>query len=288
MIVVRSILFIGIIVLYGWFFVQQEQRAEKRNTELDIALPAEFYTITAGYMKQLTAEILFIKTSVFLGSVGPGTPPTDYANAMGNNFDVMTKVYPRFIDPYYFVQAFLPHISREAAAKSASIFETGIAAMPDELILRFFYGVNFFLSMNEPLKGSEAFAEAAKLPNAPPLFGRLAALLSAQGGDIAAGLISLKAMLATEKDEVVRARYGEEIAIFEQALVVQKGINNYASKYGAAPKELEDLVPEFLPKLPEIKNSFVLNYDPPNLHLNRPEPEEKKGGDMGSGDMGSE
>ena len=44
--------------------------------------------------------------------------------------------------------------------------------------------------MNEPLKGAEAFAEAAKLPEAPPMFGHLAALLSAKGGDIAAGLIS--------------------------------------------------------------------------------------------------
>jgi hypothetical protein len=85
--------------------------------------------------------------------------------------------------------------------------------------------------MNEPLKGAEAFAEAAKLPEAPPMFAHLAALLSAQGGDITAGLISLKTMLAVEKDEVVQTRYEEEIVIFNQALEVQsKRLINHSHK----------------------------------------------------------
>ncbi|MDP3478673.1 MAG: hypothetical protein Q8R88_02810, partial [Desulfoprunum sp.] len=71
--------------------------------------------------------------------------------------------------------------------------------------------------------------------------------------------------------EVVRIRYQEEIVIFEQALNVQKALNAYTNKYGAAPKILEQLVPEFLSQLPEIKDSFALVYDQPNLHLQRPD-----------------
>lgn len=271
MMIVRAVILTGFVVLYGFVFTIQEQKAKERVITLELALPVSFQKIAAGYIKQLAAEMLFIRTSVFLGGVRPGTPPTSYADALANNFAVMTGLYPRFIDPYYFCQAFLPPISPESAAKAATIFETGIAAFPDDLVLRFFYGTNFFLSMNEPLKGAEAFKEAAKLPKAPPMFGHLAALLSAQGGDIAAGLISLKAMFAAEKDEVVRKRYGEEIVIFEQALEVQKALNAYADRYGNAPTELEQLIPEFLLELPEIKDSFILKYDPPNLHLKRPE-----------------
>jgi len=271
MIVARSILLAGIVVVYGWFFALQEQRGEKRNVSLDIALPANSYTIVGGYMKQLAAEVLFIKTSVFLGSVSPDTPPTTYAETIGNNFDVITKTYPRFIDPYYYVQAFLPHISHESAAKAAAIFETGITAMPQELVLRFFYGTNFFLAMNEPLKGAKAFADATKLPKAPPLFGHLAALLAAQGGDLTAGLISLKTMLSVEKDEDVRTRYEEEIGIFEQALKLQKAINAYTHKHGNAPATLEQLIPDFIVSIPDIKEFFVFEYTPPNLHLRRPD-----------------
>ena len=271
----RSLLLAGIVVLYGWLFTLQEQRGEERQGSLTMALPVGFYKIAAGYMQQLAAEMLFIRTSVFLGGVPPGTPPANYEEPLANNFEVMTQLYPRFIDPYYFCQGFLPPISPEAAARAGTIFETGIAAYPDDLILRFFYGTNFFLAMNEPLKGAAAFGEAAKLPDAPPLFGHLAALLSAQGGDITAGLISLQTMLAAEQDETVRARYEEEIVIFEQALEVQKGLNAYTSKYGAAPKALEQLAPEFIASIPDIRDSFELVYDPPNLHLQRPDQKKK-------------
>ncbi|OEU67167.1 MAG: hypothetical protein BA863_10210 [Desulfovibrio sp. S3730MH75] len=187
----------------------------------------------------------------------------------------MTQLYPRFIDPYYFCQGFLPHISPKAAARASTIFATGIGAYPDDLVLRFFHGTNFFLGMDEPLKGAAAFAEAAKLPEAPPVFAHLAALLSAKGGDIAAGLISLKTMLAAEKDEVVRTRYKEEIVIFEQALDVRRAIDLYSTKYSGPPKILEELVPEFLLKLPEIKDSFTLVYDPPTVRLQRTERKNK-------------
>ncbi|EKD33833.1 MAG: hypothetical protein ACD_75C02579G0008 [uncultured bacterium] len=271
MMVARSLLLAGIVLLYGWFFTLQEQRGEELKGSLTMALPVGFYKIACGYMQQLAAEILFIRTSVFLGGMPPGTPPTSYADALGNNFEVMTRLYSRFIDPYYICQGFLTPISPESAARASTIFETGIAAYPDDLILRFFYGTNFFLSMNEPLKGAEAFAEAAKLPKAPPMFAHLAALLSAKGGDIAAGLISLKTMLTTEKDESVRTRYEEEIVIFEQALEVKKALSGYTGKYGAAPNTLEQLVPEFITGIPDNKDSFVLVYDPPNLHLQRPD-----------------
>lgn len=275
MMIIRSIFCTGLILLYGLIFSVQEEKAQNRDVFLQHALPVSFHKIAAGYIKQVAAEILFIRTSVFLGGVRPGTPPTNYSDALGNNFEVMTQLYPRFIDPYYFCQGFLPHISPEAAAKANAILETGISTYPESLVFRFFYGTNFFMSMNEPRKGATAFAEAAKLPNAPPIFGHLAALLSAQGGDIAAGLISLKTMLATENDEVVRTRYEEEIVIFEQALEVQKGLNTYINKYGVAPKTLDQLVPGFLPQLPEIKDTFTLIYDPPNLHLQRPVRTEK-------------
>lgn len=271
--VLRSIFFAGLVILYGGFFVVQEQRAQTRETSLAFALPTSFYTIAAGYLKQLAAEILFIKTSVFIGGIKSDSSLASHVDALGNNFEVMTNLYPRFIDPYYFCQAFLPSISAEAAGMASKVFETGIAAYPNDFILRFFYGVNFFMAMNEPLKGAEAFAEAAILPNAPQIFARLSALLSAQGGNIQAGLISLKTMLAAEKDEMVRARYREEIAIFEQAMRVQEALNAHAAKYGISlpPQSLQELVPEFLPQLPEIKDSFVLVYDPPTLRLQRPD-----------------
>jgi hypothetical protein len=58
---------------------------------------------------------------------------------------------------------------------------------------------------------------------------------------------------------------------------VQKALNAFADKYGVSPKSLEQLVPEFLAQLPQIKDSFTLVYDPPTLRLQRPDKTKKSG-----------
>lgn len=267
---IRIFLFIFLFLCYGLLFTIQEKQVLEKEAVLKPALPVNFYRIVAGYTRQLAAEMLFVRSSVFLGGIKPGTPSDRYEAALANNFKIMTELYPRFRDPYYFTNSFLSPISSESAAKAAKIFETGITAYPEYLILHFFYATNFFLFMDKPLKAAKAFSEAATIPNAPPIFGHLAALLSAQGGDITAGLISLRAMLSSEKNEIVRQRYEEEIVIFEKALNVQKALQAYVKDNGNAPDSLSQLVPEYLEALPVIKDSFVLEYTPPNLSLKRP------------------
>ncbi len=246
----RVVLLAGLILLYGIFFLIQDKKGMKREVVLQPSMPVSFYTIATGYLRQLAAEILFIRASVFVGGVPPGTPETTFEQALGNNLDTMTRLYPRFLDPYYFCQGVLPHISPEAALQTSTVLETGISAYPEDQFLHFFYASNFFLAMNEPLKGAEAFVEAAKLPEAPPMFGHLAALLSARGGDIAAGLISLRAMLAGEKDKAVRKRYQEEIhhhqqvkaELTQQEKATARIVDNYREEYSLSKRSLLDVL----------------------------------------------
>jgi hypothetical protein len=243
-----------------------------KGRSLDYALPAGFYKITSGYLKQITAVSLFIRTSVFLGGREQGESLQTYELSLANNFEVMTNLYPQFLDPYYFCQAFLTPISESAAQQAESIFETGIQANPNDLFLRFFHASNFFLSMDEPLKGAKAFAEAAKLPNAPPMFEHLSAILSAQGGNLIAGLMSLKMLAAGEKDEAIQKRYQEEIVIFEQALLVKKAVDAYKDANESFPESLQMLIPDFLDNLPDLRDHFILIYDSPTIRLQRPDP----------------
>jgi hypothetical protein len=275
--VARVLLLAGLILGYGLLFAAREHQLARGSLTLEIAKPASFYRATSGYLHQLTAEMLFVKAGVYLGgALLSNAAPAGYADALANNLQVVSELYPRFLAPYYYAQAFLPHISLEFAEKTSTILQNGIAAHPEDHFLRLSHAANYFLAMNEPLKGAAAFADAAKLPGAPPLFGRLAAMLSAQGGDLTAGLIMLKTIQAAEADPGVRQRYQEEIDIFEQALVVEQALQAYQAKYGSPAESLARLVPEFLPVLPEIDGPFVLIYDPPRLQLKRPGPEQKK------------
>jgi hypothetical protein len=269
-------LLIPTIVVYCMVFLMQEKLCKEFVANLQPIPSAQFLQATTGYLHQLFAEIFFIQSSVFLGGIKPGTDPQSYAPALAHNYRQITSLYPAFNDPYYYSQSYLAYVSREFARSANDILAIGCKAYPENLIYPFFQGFNLFSYLDEPLEASKVFREASLLPKAPPMFAHLAALLSAKGGNIAAGLISLQTMLAAEKDEIVRARYQQEIVIFEQALNVQTALNNYASKYGDAPKTLEQLVPEFLSQLPETNDFFDLIYDPPTLRLQRPDQKKKR------------
>jgi len=263
-----SIIFITFFYIY--LFLLNEKNIESKKPSLNTPLTTNFYKVASGYLAQLTSEMLFIRTSVFLGNIFFSSAKENNNESISKNFEVMTNLYPQFIDPYFFTQAFLPSISRASAKKANSILELGIKTLPDNLIIRFFYATNFFLYMDDPASGSKAFADASKISGAPRLFGHMAALLSAQNGDIEAGLISLKTMLNIEHDENIRLRYKEEIVTFETALRIKEAITTYTELIGSAPTSLEQLVPKFLPEIPAIEESFILVYNPPKLSLKRP------------------
>lgn len=267
---IRNLILFSCIALYLASFSILDQSFQGGRIQLQPAFPAKLYRIVSGYGRQLVSEILFIKTSVFLGGLPPGISEERFSEPLAHNFEVMTTLYPEFNDPYYFCQSFLAPISSESTRRTNKILQTGTETYPDNFTFHFFYGFNFFRYLDEPLSAAKAFARAADLPGAPPMFGHLAVIFSAHGGNIKAGLVSLKTMLAVEQNEIVRERYQGEIQVFEKALIVENAIELYAKKNQGYPGKLEDIIPEFLKQIPETLPFFILVYDAPDLRLERP------------------
>jgi hypothetical protein len=262
-----------LVFVYCILFIRQEQNFKLRTPYLESALPASFYSLTCGYFKQLIAETLFVKTSVFLGGLPPKTPASSYSGALANNFQTITSIYPEFIDPYFFSQAFL---AEEDAKSTNEILERGIPVHPKEHIFSFFAGYNYLRYLNEPLKAAVVYKNAAAAPDAPPIFQRLAILMTVRGGDILSGIISQRALIATEQDPQIKEKYKDEMAIFENAYAVEKALQSYAAKHQDYPQELSALVPEFLDNLPAIGGKFILEYQNPTLRLRTLTPAELK------------
>lgn len=249
---------------------QQQQLATRVLPTLAPPLPAVVQRAVLGFFQQLGAELLFVKCAVFNGSNLPAAVMEKNANSLSSNLDVATSIYPEFIDPYYLCQATLPHISPTYAGIANVILAryTGTGGQQD-IIIHFFRGFNYFYYMNEPQRASEVFAELASRDGAPTWFGHFAAILSARGGNLYAGLISLQSMLAVESDEVMKQRYRDEIEVFNQAIGVEKAIQQYFDTYGVYPPELESLVPGFLSVIPTFVD-FELHWRDQLLSLDRP------------------
>ncbi|WP_310600875.1 hypothetical protein [Desulfobulbus sp.] len=267
---IRHLPLVVLMVAYSLVFLAQEKLFLDRPVNLQPIPTASFLRATTGYLRQLTSEILFVQSSVFLGGVEAGTDPNTYAPALAHNYQQITTLYPQFIDPYYFAQANLSNVSPEMAQATNDILITAKKAYPTDLIYPFFQGFNLFRYLDKPLEAAEVFRQASLLPEAPPMFSRLAAILTAQGGQLHAAIISLQVMVRTTDDERIKKRCYKEMEMFRQALKVQKAVNDFYTDHHRYPGSLDELVPGFLPALPTFGDAFVLTWNPPNVGLKRP------------------
>lgn len=267
----RIFILFAFLVAYGVSYTVLDRNMAESTRELSPPPPLKLLQAVSGYFKQITAQMLFVRTSVFLGGVQAGTDAQDYEINLAHNLKTMTSLYPEFIDPYFFVNSFLAPISRYSAREAAAILKTGVDTLPNNFILRFFHAFNYFYHLNQPLLASYAFNEAAALKNAPPMFARLASIFSAHGGNLTAGMIMLKTMAEAEQNKAVKQRYLEEIKYFEQAIIVQNAIAAYTKKHQKPPEYLEYLVPEYLTALPVMQKKFIMVYEQPSLFLKRPD-----------------
>lgn len=267
----RFLFLFPVIALYCIVFLQQEKLSKAVVSRLQPIPTAPFLQAATGYLRQLVAEIFFIQSSVYLGGVKPGTDPHMYAAALAHNYKQITSLYPVFYDPYFYSQSYLAYISPEYARAANDILTIGRKAYPENVIYPFFQGFNLFRYLDEPLEASKIFQEASLLPKAPPLFARLAIILAAEGGQLEAAIISLKALLNDPKaDDATKHRYFEELVMFTDALTVQEAVKKFKAENGIYPHALEQLVPDYIPALPTFGTAFVLTWKSPNVGLKRP------------------
>ena len=262
-------LFPLLLFCYGALFSLQESRFSESSQQLSHPLPPAIQKIALGYLRQLGGEMQFIKASVFYGGVKPGRDPLEYAEPLAQHFTAAATLHPHFIDTYFLCQAILPYINKDYARHTNSVLAQGMTALPDNIVLPFFAGFNHFYHLDEPLEAARLFHLAATKPNAPPILEHLANILSAEGGNIYAALIGLRGMYASEKDEQIKMRYAEEIAAFEKAVTVLNAIQRHEKMNGTPPAALNDLVPEYLPAIPDIGPIFTLEWKPPHLGVVR-------------------
>lgn len=265
----RLPLFFLLLFSYGALFSLQESRFSESSQQLSHPLPPVIQKIALGYLHQLGGEMQFIKASVFYGGLKPGRDPLEYAEPLAQYFTAAASLHPQFIDTYFLCQATLPYINNDYARYANTVLAQGMTALPDNIVLPFFAGFNHLYHLDEPLEAARLFHLAAARPNGPPMLEHLANILSAEGGNIYAALIGLRGMYASEKNEQVKMRYAEEIAAFEKAVTVLNAIQRHEKIKGTPPVALNDLVPEYLPAIPDIGPIFTLEWKPPHIGVVR-------------------
>ncbi|MEF3168076.1 MAG: hypothetical protein K6360_01890 [Deltaproteobacteria bacterium] len=267
---VRLILTVFAIAAYAALFIVQDLDYTGRQAEIAIPLPARLQEAALGYLRQLGGEIAFIRASVFIGGVEPGRDPEGYAPALSETLRTAALLHPPFVDTYYYVESSLPHLSPHWAGVANDILAIGLDSVPENWVIPFFMGFNHMRYLDDRLGASRFYSLAAKRHGNSPVLEHLANLMAAEGGDIYASLVGLRAMLAGEKNETVRKRYEEEIAALEKAVTVIEAVHAFKKERGHLPARLDELVPWYIQAIPDLGPRFVLSWEPPDVKVRRP------------------
>jgi hypothetical protein len=258
-----------LLVLYLAVWGTQKDKAEWADYYLAPAPPAPVLKVASGYARQMAGFSLFVKVAIFAGGPLRGVDKISYADSLAQNFEVMTDLYPEFIDSYHYCQSLLAPIAPKYARRANVILDRAVEAHPDVLYFPFFQAFNYFYYLAEPVKAAELFFEMVKLPDAPPWFGHLAGSLMARGGNLLAGRAMLQAMFESEQDETMKERYRSSIDEFDRALKVQAALDRFRKEQGDDPASLQELVPRYLEALPKSGEGYTLVWEPPLLRLER-------------------
>jgi len=265
----KKLIFVTLLPLYFLVWGAQRELPHWRDQFFPPPAPVPVLKIVGGYGQKLIGFAYFSKAAVFLGRPIPGKDPNVYANNLALTYDAVTRLFPEFIDGYYHAQSSLAHISPEYAVRANDILKNGCRVLPNNLVLPFFVGFNYFHYMNKPEKAAEVFGELAMKPGAPTWFGHLSSILAAQGGSLYGGRMTLRVILSTEKDENLRIRYKQSIARFDKAIAVFEAAQAFERDHGIFPSNLEQLVPGYLSGLPDLGDNIVFQWEPPVLRLVR-------------------
>lgn len=160
----------------------------------------------------------------------------------------ITDLDPRFKLAYEYLGLNIPFaVDRNrwtGGDLAADLYRRGLKVFPQDVKLYMYLGFALFHYERKFSEASDAFAAAAKLPNALPYMAPLAARLKSHSGDAEDALKLTQEFLDQETNEEVRAELEGRIAELKVEIVLQavdRAASTYYERTGRVPQTLDDL-----------------------------------------------
>lgn len=220
----------------------------------DYVLPPVFTKFSSLDFKGIAADFQLLKAINFIGNkVQLNEKITerdwDYFIEM---IHVVTKLDPKFYDPYYFSGALLawgPGRFQDAI----QILERGMENRNEDFHIPFVMAFIYFYFLQEHQKAAELLVIAAEKPGAPKVFfTRLSSRLAYYAGNTQFGINYINSMLTNETDPLIRQLYIKRKNALESTLLIEKAFFSFKTKFNKPPKNIKQLIDEnFLDHIPE-------------------------------------
>lgn len=256
--------------IYAILFVKTDYVGTKGDPNyLPATMTLTVHQASTGYLHQLDAERLYIKVMTFKDATTSKATTPPYADALSNHFEIMQHLHPYLFDTYWATEAFLPWYGDDYVRRANTILQAGINYQPNRWEIPFFLGWNHFYYLGDSHTAYDYLIQSSKI-SGNNFMRHLAAVLAAKEGNLEAGLTWLRTMRNSEQDEKKRKYMSRDVDAYEKAIMVQKKVHQFRNEKGQSPKKLQELIPEYLDSLPEIKSNFEIVYEGGIVSLQRP------------------
>jgi hypothetical protein len=124
------------------------------------------------------------------------------------------------------------------------LLEKGVHNLPESWLLHYYLGMTHYFFRNDADTAAEYLATAARLPDAPPLVRRVAALMYGRRANPGTSIQFLRELLKNAESEQMRevlTRSLEDAEFRVAAAAIEGAVDTYRQRFGALPPSFDAL-----------------------------------------------
>ncbi|HUI45751.1 MAG TPA: hypothetical protein VL122_07210 [Nitrospirota bacterium] len=208
-------------------------------------LPSPLLKIAALEFHGIASDILFLKSTVFIGSaVGrkekAGIKEWEW-NWYAKILDASTDLDPYFLDPYLYANAFLPWEPGKVE-EANRLLEKGSRYRDWDWRMPFFVGFNDFFFLHKDAEAAPFFMEASRRPGGDPMLASIAARIAFKENRTETAIFFLEETVRMTDDQSLKELYETRIQALQSIALLERGVGLYKKKFGRFPSTVDDLV----------------------------------------------
>lgn len=225
-------------------------------------LPSTIVQILTLEFKGVAADILLLKTMVFMGmKIGEHANPTDEEwQIIVEMLEIITDLDKKFWDPYVFAEMMLPWQAGKFDETNRLLLKAA-GNIIDDYRPYYFLGFNHFYFENKSEQAAEYLRKAALIPGAPDYLKGLASRYSLYGNQTTLGIGFLADLIENTSDEQVKQYLGKRLDALKVICFLENKVKEFSEKYHSFPAKIENLVQAgIIEEVPEdpYGGSFVI------------------------------
>jgi hypothetical protein len=193
--------------------------------------------LVLGYDNVL-ANVLWFRTISYFGGHYEGDRQYPWLARM---CDLVTDLDPRAEHVYRFAGLILPWEAKDVD-EGIRLLEKGVHNLPDSWMLHYYLGMTHYFFKSDSDAAAEYLAKAARLPGAPPLVTRVAALMYGRRANPGTTVQFLRELLKNADSDQMRevlTRSLEDAEFRATAAALQPVVEAYQKQFGSLPPSMD-------------------------------------------------